>query len=119
MSEFSSDQAMFESVQEDLSIYNDYMKQIVEEVLNSEVSKYPIFVVCKTHVELGKLLLDRDEMATNWSLRISTLEEFSLKQVILNEKLEEFKETYKDPLNTACVLVVEEEVANYVFRDYK
>ena len=112
-------QKLFESVQEDLEIYNDYMKQIVEEVLNSEMSKYPIFVACKTHIELGKLLLDCDEMATNWSLRVSTLEEFVVKQVVQEDKLEDFKKTYKNPLATACVLVVDGKVANYVFREYK
>ena len=110
---------LFESVQEDLEIYNDYMKQIVEEVLNSEVSKYPIFVACKTHIELGKLLLDREEMATTWSLRVSTLEEFVVKQVVQEDKLEDFKKTYKNPRTTACVLVVDEKGANYVFREYK
>jgi len=86
------------SLDKDLAPYFHLLAQAADTVLDQEVSKYPIFVIQDGTLELGLPLIDTDTL----HIRVSTLEEFSARQIIPIEKIEDFKYTYKDPRFHLC-----------------
>ena len=79
-----------------------------------EVSKYPIFVIHQHEVEIGIPLAENLEYGT-WNVHASSLEEFVCKQIIQEEKVDSFREVFKDPLAYFCLFVLSELGANFIF----
>ena len=109
---------ILESLRKDLKIYKDSIKEVAAEILSSGVSKYPIFVAHQHEVRLGEIILDKDDLGTDWTINASTLEEFVEKNVIQKNKKELFKKNYKDPKKQICLFVIVKEGANYVYIPY-
>src|SRR5688500_15916418 len=106
------------SLEKDLKMYSDSMKEIADEILNEDLSEYPIFVAHQHEVKLGELILDKDELNTQWSIQASMLEEFVEKGIIHKDKRERFIKQYKNPQEFMCLFVVVPEGANFVFYPY-
>ncbi len=102
-------------LEQELFIYNNMMSEAVEILLANEISKYPIFVAHQQEMEIGILLSDREKVSGNWTIHLSTLEEFSSKQIISSEKINDFKATYKSPETYLCVFVLSELGAQFYF----
>jgi len=102
-------------LERELFIYNNMMSEAVEMLLANEISKYPIFVAHQQELEIGILLSDREKVSGNWTIHLSTLEEFSSKQIISAEKINDFKATYKSPETYLCVFVLSELGAQFYF----
>ena len=82
-------------------------------ILDQEVSKYPIFIIAKNDVAIGLPLIER--APPHWSVNATTLEEFATKGLIEPEKVEDFREVYKDPQENLCLFVIDEEKATFIF----
>ncbi|SMO59272.1 hypothetical protein [Solitalea koreensis] len=106
------------SLEADLKIYREPIREVAEEILREQFSRYPIFVAHQHEVKLGELILDKSELKTNWSIQASTLEEFVEKGIIQRERQELFENNYKDPKQFMCLFVVVPEGANFVFYPY-
>lgn len=107
------------SLQSDLKIYNDSIKEVSGEIIMEGISNYPIFITHQHIVNLGEPILDKDELNTNWSINASTLEECVEKGIIDKSKKERFIAQYKNPHEFMCLFVVVPEGANFVFNPYK
>lgn len=75
----------------------DYHKptliQMVQAVCDQDVSNYPIVVLHNTsNFDVGILFAN---LTSGWEIRISTAEEFSMRQLIANEKLHDFLALYR------------------------
>lgn len=105
----------FLKLEQELQIYRQMMSEAVEVILDKEVSKYPIFVAHQQEMELGLKLADREKVAGNWNIHVSSLEEFVSKQIIFENKIEEFKKHYKDPKIHLCVFVLSELGAQFIY----
>lgn len=114
------DPDLFDSLHDDLEICRDYLKQVSNMVLKSEVSQYPIFVAFRedSDVDLGIPIIRKAEFDIAWSFNISHLEDFVNKSVILKEKTEEFRKNYKDPTQYLCVFVVDETAGSFIFMPF-
>ena len=106
---------LFLIFQEELKGYKKMMSQALESVLENEISSYPIFVVHQQEVELGIELIDKDKVNGNWSMQLSTLEEFVSKNIIDPERINTFKATYKSTDNYFCLFSLSELGAQFVF----
>jgi hypothetical protein len=106
------------SLETDLVLFSDSIKEIAEEIIE-ELSKYPIFIAHQHEAKIGELIIDKDELSTDWNIHASTLEEFIEKGIINSEKQEFFKQNYKDPNKFICVFVMVPEGANFIFYPYK
>ncbi len=104
-----------EILESELSLYKKMMSETVELLLVNEISKYPIFVAHQQELELGILLADREKVKGNWTMHLSTLEEFVSKQIIKEDKVNDFKATYKSPESFLCVFVLSELGAQFYF----
>jgi hypothetical protein len=106
----------FLALQEELQPYVNLLSEATDRVLDQEVTKYPIFIAHKTELAIGLPLVDRDDIEGGiWSINVSSLEEFNTKQVIPNNKVEDFKEVYKDPEDWICIFYIGEMGQNFLF----
>lgn len=106
------------SLEKDLNFYADSMKEVAVEIRVEGISSYPIFIAHQHQVNIGELILNRDELNTNWSIQASTLEEFIQKGIIHPDKKEHFLKSYKNADRFMCVFVVVPEGANFVYYPY-
>lgn len=86
-----------------------------ETIVNENVSNYPIFVVHQQMVEVGIPVIDKAKHGGNWSVNASTLEEFSTKNLIHPDKLDEFRKVFKPVKEQLCLFVLSEIGATFVF----
>ncbi|MFC3560660.1 hypothetical protein [Pedobacter jamesrossensis] len=107
------------SLEKDLEFYSDTIKEVAIEIMVEGISNHPIFIAHQHVVSIGELILNREELNTEWSIQASTLEEFVEKGIINKEKKESFLKTYKKPETFMCVFVVVPEGANFIYYPYK
>ena len=102
-------------LEEDLQDYISTMEKAQQSILDQEISNYPIFVIHQHEIELGVLLVDGPNLGLLWSVHASTLEEFMSKQIIQTDKIDSFKQVYKDTSQFYCCFVLSELGANFIF----
>ncbi|HJW31546.1 MAG TPA: hypothetical protein VJ508_20090, partial [Saprospiraceae bacterium] len=64
---------------EDIHHYRKLMEEAFMSVIREDVSKYPVFIFHQQDVNVGLPIADRHRHAGNWSVNVSTLEEFYIK----------------------------------------
>ena len=106
------------SLEEDLKLYSDSMKEVASDILVEGISMHPIFIAHQHDVSIGEKILDKDDLNTNWTIQASTLDEFVQKGIILPERKEAFLKNYKKPEEYMCIFVVVPDGANFVFYPY-
>ena len=106
------------SLERDLKIYNESIKDVAITIMMEGMSSYPIFIAHQHEVKLGEVILDKNELNTDWTINASTLEEFIEAGVIKPELKDRFLRTYKKPEDVMCVFVVVPEGANFVYYPY-
>ncbi|AFD09401.1 hypothetical protein [Solitalea canadensis] len=107
------------SLEKDLKLYNESIREVAADILEAKLSDYPIFVAHQHEVSLGQMILNSKELKTSWNINAATLEEFIEKNVIAKEREEYFVNNYKDPEAYMCLFVIVPEGANFVFYPYK
>jgi hypothetical protein len=106
------------SLEVDLRLYSESIREIAVEIMVEGLSGYPIFVAHQHEVKLGELILDKEELNTDWNIHASTLEEFVEKGIIKKELKQRFIDSYKNPHEFMCVFAIVPEGANFVFFPY-
>lgn len=107
------------SLEKDLEFYSEAIREVAIEIMVEGISSHPIFVAHQHEVKLGEIILNKEELNTNWTIQASTIEEFVEKGIINKERKEQFLKTYKKPENFMCLFVVVPEGANFVYYPYK
>ncbi len=107
------------SLEKDLVFYSDSIREVANEIIAEGLSEHPIFVAHQHQVDLGELILDKDELGTGWTIQASTVEEFIEKGIIARPRKAAFLKSYKDPSEFMCLFVIVPEGANFVFYPYK
>lgn len=107
------------SLEQDLELYSDSLKEVSLDILMEGISKQPIFIAHQHEVNFGEVILKKEDLNTNWTIHASTIEEFVEKGVITKERKEPFLKAYKNPQEFMCVFVVVPEGANFIFYPYK
>jgi hypothetical protein len=94
----------------------DTLKEASYLIRKRGFSEFPIFPVCKEEQPIGKLLLDKKSVATEWNYYASFLDEFVQRELIKED--ENFKRAYKNPDEFCCLFVVDTAFTNFVFIPY-
>lgn len=102
----------------DLRLYSESLREVAVEIMVEGISQYPIFAAHQHELLLGELLLDKDELNTEWSIHASTLEEFEERGIVKPVLRQRFIDIYKNPHDFMCVFVIVPEGANFVFFPY-
>jgi hypothetical protein len=103
------------AIKAEIAQYNSLLTRAWESILENEVTNYPIAIFSTLPIEAGVLLIDRQDAPGPWSVSMSTLEEFSVKGLIEQDKLENFLKVYKDPELHFCAFVISDLGAQFLF----
>lgn len=107
------------SLKVDLDFYKDSMNEVANDLLSEKYTQFPIFVAHQHEVSVGEIILDRMELGTEWTIQVSSLEEFLEVGIVKEDKKDKFIQKFKDPAEHMCLFVVVPEGANFVFYPYK
>ncbi len=107
-----------ESLRSDIIEVGDKLKEVARLVIAEGISNHPLFIASQDYIELGKPLFDKDSFTLNWFFNATILEDFIKRNLIRRDKVEEFKRTYGDPAERACIFVVHEEQGQFIFVPY-
>lgn len=105
----------FELFEQQIKPFKKLLGKAADSIMDENVSSYPIFVFHKGAAEIGIPLLDENVTAAGWLINASTMEEFVARQIIESEKLDDFKNVYKNPKEHICVFLIEEIGATFAF----
>ena len=106
------------TITEDFVFVADTLKEASYAVRKRGFSDYPIFPICKVEQPIGKLLIGAQELNLKWNYNITYLDEFVQREIISSEKVDAFKESYKDPDEFCCLFVIDNDFTNFVFIPY-
>lgn len=109
---------ILDSIRNDMAIVGKSLHTLAQRVIEEEISDYPVFVASQEYVDIGKPIFDRDVIHVNWFFNVSFLEDFVKKGLIQAEKVNQFKRTYGDASQKACVFVITEDTGQFVFVPY-
>lgn len=110
------DLAHLAEVDEALARHAPTLDGAIDAVLDQQVSDYPLLVWQRGgELELGIVLLPRADPG-GWEVRVSTLEEMAAKNLLLPDRVAEFRKVYRDARQQYCLFVVGEDGANFAFR---
>ena len=103
-------------LEQELKPFRAVMGKAANAILDQEISKYPIFITSQLEIELGVPLLIRDtDKRQKWYVSASTLEELNTKNIIHTDKIDEFRNIYKDPSLNFCLFVLSDLGAQFIF----
>ena len=98
---------------------SETLKEASYQIKKRGFSDYPIFPIGKQpDVPVGQLLIDKQEVATSWYFNASLVEEFVQRGLIDPEKVDVFKENFKDPDEFCCLFVVDGDFTRFVYIPY-
>jgi hypothetical protein len=106
------------TITSDFVLIADTLKDAAYQIIKRNISPYPIFPVSKIDIPIGQLLIGKFELNTNWNYYASFLDEFVQRQIISEEKIEDFKSAYKNSDEFCCLFVVDQDFTNFVFIPY-
>lgn len=102
-------------LEQELSIYVKALKEASTIIRDQGVSKYPIFVAHQDEMTIGIPVIEKDKAKGKWNFNASTLEEFVVKKIVHEGKVQEFQKNYKDPDEHICIFVLSELGAKFVY----
>lgn len=103
----------------ELIIMKESMRETAMDIIKEGFSEYPVFIAHQSEIKLGELILDKRDMATNWSISASTLEDFVERGLIQPDRVDAFKTAYQDPKTFICLFVIYDTAASFVFVPYR
>jgi hypothetical protein len=106
------------TVSQDFVKISDHIKEASYQIRKRGFSDFPIFVISKSEIPIGQLLFNKNEIDTIWNYYVTYIDEFVERKIIEAQKLELFKETYKDPDEFCCLFVIDGDFTNFVFIPY-
>ncbi len=106
---------LYLQLQQDLQPYMPLLGKAADTILDEDISRYPIFVVHRYDLELGIPLVAHSESEPKWSIHVTTLEELVAKRLVEMEKVNSFRQVYKNPQEYLCIFIWTEAAASFVF----
>lgn len=79
---------------------------------------YPIFLMAKVPLAIGALLVEKREIDNQWYYYAAYLDLLVQNGLVANDKVAAFQSTYKDPDTYCCLLVVDNNLTNFVSVPY-
>lgn len=108
-----------ELLKDDLAFYNEMLIEVSADILSEGFSKYPIFIAHQEEIKIGEKIIDAEELQRSFHISATVVEELIEKNIVTAENEDRFKQAFKDPKNFACILLVTDKGANFVFVPFK
>lgn len=106
----------YKKLELELKPYIKAMAQAADTIITQDVSLYPIMVAHQHEIELGIPIITKASYPDgNWNIHASSLEEFVTKKIITEDKVQNFRATYKEASDFVCIFTLSELGAEFVF----
>lgn len=96
----------------------DQLKEAAYQMVSRNISKFPVFVLCRETQPIGILLHSREEEGLEWNYSFAMAEEFVLRGILSEEGYQNLSATFKDSEEFCCLFVVSPDFTNFVFLPY-
>ena len=107
------------TITKDFAIVSETLKEASYQIRKRGFSDYPIFPIGKDEdIPIGQLLIDKHEVATEWYYNATYIDEFIQRKLIDEDKVDNFKSSYKDPDEFCCLFVIDGEFTRFVYIPY-
>jgi hypothetical protein len=106
------------TVSQDFVKISDQIKEASYQIRKRGFSDFPIFIISKSEIPIGQLLFSKNEIGTIWNYYVTYIDEFVQRKIIEEQKIELFKDSYKDPDEFCCLFVIDGDFTNFVFIPY-
>ncbi len=103
-----------QQLETELQPYKKQLATAADSIIEQDVSAYPIFILHRSGIDVG-IPINAATADAKWLVNASTLEEFVTKQLIEGDRVDNFKEVYKDATLYLCLFVVDGAMATFVF----
>ena len=108
-----------QSLEKDIQLFKESIREASESIIQDGISSYPVFIAHRIPFFMGEIILDKEELITEWSISATTAEELIRQGVIQVEKAKFFISNYKPAQEYMCLFVVpSEEEAHFIFIPY-
>jgi hypothetical protein len=102
------------TISQDFVKVADTLKEASYQIRKADF-EFPIFPICKEEQPIGQLLLQPKINGTAWHYYAAYLDEFIQRGLILADKVDDFKDAYKDPDEFCCLFVIDLQFTKFVF----
>lgn len=102
------------TISEDFVKVSDTLKEASYQIRKAGFD-FPVFAICKQEQPIGQLLLNPSQHGTSWYYYATFLDEFVQRGLIVSDKVDDFKEAYKEPDEFCCLFVIDLEFTKFVF----
>ena len=106
------------TISKDFVVVSDTLREASYQIRKRGFSDYPIFPICKQPIDIGQLLIGREELATEWYYNVTYLDEFIQRDLVKKDKVENFTSVFKDPDEFCCLFVIDGAFTKFVFIPY-
>ena len=106
------------TISKDFVVVSETLREAAYQVRKRGFSDFPIFPISRTELPIGQLLIGKRELAINWNYNITYLDEFIQRKLIDEDKVEAFKESYRNPDEFCCLFVVDGAMTGFIFIPY-
>jgi len=80
--------------------------------------EYPVFPISREDQPIGKLLIEKERSGLEWNYYASFLDEFRQRELVADDRVPAFTETYKDPEEFCCLFVIDQAFTRFVYIPY-
>jgi hypothetical protein len=105
-------------ITQDFIKVSDNIKEASYQIRKNGFSEFPIFPVSKSDLPIGQLLYGKMDLNLDWNYYASYLDEFIQRALIDKNRIEAFKNTYKDPDEFCCIFLVDEQMTSFIYIPY-
>jgi hypothetical protein len=116
---FQNQSPVLEKLEEDFKRVGAYLQKLAEEMVQQQISKYPIFVAQLQEVDVGRPIRAFEVYTLNYHYNVSFIEEFVKKDIIPMERVNIFRESWKHPEKFSCLFLVTPLEAGFVYVPYR
>ncbi|MGF1635616.1 MAG: hypothetical protein ACFCUU_00985 [Cyclobacteriaceae bacterium] len=106
------------TITKDFAQVSDTLKEASYQIRKQGFSDFPIFPICKTTLPIGQLLIDKNDVASEWNYYATYIDEFVQRNIVAEDKLPGFKEVYKNADEFCCLFVVDGAFTSFLFIPY-
>jgi hypothetical protein len=106
------------TISQDFVKVADTLKEASYQIRKRKFSDFPIFPISKSELPVGQLLISKDDLGTIWNYYVTYIDEFVQRKLIDKGKIEDFKNSYKNPDEFCCLFVADQDFTNYLYMPY-